>query len=304
MPLGIDATIQYRVGSWRVLNGRAICASPAATTRARTAACRRRRSRIPGLASLNAAAHPAKVPYLYYVAIPGDRQAPAPLLAHLRRLPALPADAPGMTITGATRVACVIGDPVEHSRSPRMHNAAVRGARARPRLRGAAGRARRAGRGVRGLAALGLDGANVTLPHKAAVAALCDELGPEARDAGAVNTLTLRPRGGPARRSHRRPRAARGAAVGARAASCWSAPAGARARPPRRCCARARSSLTIVARRPEAAQELAARAGGARARGRGRGRRRRPRERRAVCSCTARPSAASPTSRGFPCLPM
>ena len=30
-----------------------------------------------------------------------------------------------MTIGGATRVACVIGDPVEHSRSPLMHNAAA-----------------------------------------------------------------------------------------------------------------------------------------------------------------------------------
>ena len=30
----------------------------------------------------------------------------------------------GLTVSGATRVACVIGDPVEHSRSPRMHNAA------------------------------------------------------------------------------------------------------------------------------------------------------------------------------------
>ena len=30
-----------------------------------------------------------------------------------------------MTIGGATRVACVIGDPVEHSRSPLMHTAAA-----------------------------------------------------------------------------------------------------------------------------------------------------------------------------------
>ena len=47
MPLGIDATIQYSVGSWRVLNARDL-RSRAATTRARTAACRRRRSATPG----------------------------------------------------------------------------------------------------------------------------------------------------------------------------------------------------------------------------------------------------------------
>ena len=96
-----------------------------------------------------------------------------------------------MTITGATRVACVIGDPVEHSRSPRMHNAAAEALgldRVYVALRVAPAGLEQA---VRGLAALGVDGVNVTLPHKAAVAALCDELGPEARDAGAVNTLTF-----------------------------------------------------------------------------------------------------------------
>jgi shikimate dehydrogenase len=96
-----------------------------------------------------------------------------------------------MTIGGATRVACVIGDPVEHSRSPRMHNAASEALgldrvyvalRVPPAALEAA---------VHGLRALGFDGANVTVPHKSAVAALCDELGDEARDAGAVNTLSF-----------------------------------------------------------------------------------------------------------------
>ena len=42
-----------------------------------------------------------------------------------------------------------------------------------------------------GLAALGGAGANVTLPHKEAAAVLCDELSPEARAAGAVNTIVF-----------------------------------------------------------------------------------------------------------------
>jgi shikimate dehydrogenase len=106
------------------------------------------------------------------------------------------ASACGITIGGATRVACVIGDPVEHSRSPRMHNAASAALGldrvyvalhvAPSDLTGA----------IRGLRALGVEGANVTLPHKAAAVALCDELGLEARDAGAVNTLSFPAEGG------------------------------------------------------------------------------------------------------------
>ena len=72
-----------------------------------------------------------------------------------------------MTISGATRVACVIGDPVEHSRSPRMHNAASEALgldRVYVALRVAPADLAAA---VRGLRALGVDGANVTLPHKA-----------------------------------------------------------------------------------------------------------------------------------------
>ena len=76
-------------------------------------------------------------------------------------------------ITGATRVAGVIGDPVRHSLSPR---AAQRGVpRARPRL-GATSRSRcptaaRRPRSTR-CAALGLVGLSVTMPHKTAVGRL------------------------------------------------------------------------------------------------------------------------------------
>ncbi len=42
---------------------------------------------------------------------------------------------------------------------------------------------------VRGLRALGIRGANVTVPHKEAVIALLDEVTPEARAIGAVNTI-------------------------------------------------------------------------------------------------------------------
>jgi shikimate dehydrogenase len=75
-------------------------------------------------------------------------------------------------ITAQTRVVALLGHPVSHSLSPRMQNAAF-AARALDwayvaldvppeRLESA----------VRGLAALGFAGANVTAPHKLAVAAL------------------------------------------------------------------------------------------------------------------------------------
>jgi shikimate dehydrogenase len=48
------------------------------------------------------------------------------------------------------------------------------------------------GEAVRGLVATGFAGANVTIPHKEGVLALCDELDDVARAAGSVNTLVLR----------------------------------------------------------------------------------------------------------------
>src|SRR6478752_3766370 len=94
-------------------------------------------------------------------------------------------------IGGGTRLAGVIGWPVEHSRSPQMHNAAyatlgmdwayvampVEPARLEQALRGAA--------------ALGFAGLNVTIPHKQATAAICDELSPQARRADSANTVLV-----------------------------------------------------------------------------------------------------------------
>lgn len=91
--------------------------------------------------------------------------------------------------SGATRVAGVIGDPVRHSLSPAIHNAAF----AETNLDWVfvafpvpAGEARVALDGVR---ALGIDGLSVTMPHKEAVAGAVDRLAPTARALGAVNTV-------------------------------------------------------------------------------------------------------------------
>jgi shikimate dehydrogenase len=94
-------------------------------------------------------------------------------------------------LSGATRLVGLLGDPVSGSLSPRMQNAAF-AARGLdwayvPLPVEAAGLAD----AVRGLAAQGYAGANVTVPHKTAVAALCDELDDVAERAGSVNTLVV-----------------------------------------------------------------------------------------------------------------
>ena len=95
-------------------------------------------------------------------------------------------------LTAETRLVGLIGDPVSHSLSPRMQNAAfaARGLDwAYVPLRVAAERLEDA---VTGLVALDFAGANVTIPHKTAVVAFCDELDPVAERAGSVNALVVR----------------------------------------------------------------------------------------------------------------
>ncbi|WP_334142835.1 shikimate dehydrogenase [Rhabdothermincola sp.] len=92
--------------------------------------------------------------------------------------------------SGTTRVAAVIGDPVRHSLSPVIFNAAFRALALDwvfVAFEVARGDHRRALDGVR---ALGIDGLSVTMPHKTAVAGCVDRLSPEAAALGAVNCVT------------------------------------------------------------------------------------------------------------------
>ena len=95
-------------------------------------------------------------------------------------------------ITAATRVAGVIGDPVRHSLSPVIHNAAFRALDldwvylALPVAAGDGAEA------VRAMRTFGLDGLNVTMPHKADVIPALDGLSPTAAALGAVNTIHRR----------------------------------------------------------------------------------------------------------------
>lgn len=94
-------------------------------------------------------------------------------------------------LTGHTRIVGVIGDPVEHSRSPQMHNAAFAKAgldyvyvpfHVRPNDLADA---------IAGFKAINVVGINVTLPHKQAVISHLTSISREAELIGAVNTLTF-----------------------------------------------------------------------------------------------------------------
>lgn len=80
----------------------------------------------------------------------------------------------------------MLGHPVTHSLSPRMQNAAFAARGLDLAYVAIDVRPARLEEAVRGLAALGFVGANVTAPHKLAVAALCNAPVPS------VNTLVLR----------------------------------------------------------------------------------------------------------------
>lgn len=92
-------------------------------------------------------------------------------------------------ITGRTRLTAVLGWPIEHSRSPQMLNAAYAETGLDCVMVPLAVRPEDFTAVVTGLRAIRCAGASVTIPHKLAAAALCDELTPAAKAIGAVNCL-------------------------------------------------------------------------------------------------------------------
>jgi len=96
------------------------------------------------------------------------------------------------TLSGKSRLAGILGWPVSHSRSPRLHGIWL----ARHGVDGAyvplPVRPERFAEAVRSLADLGFAGANVTIPHKEAAFSACDSVSEVARRAGSVNTLVFR----------------------------------------------------------------------------------------------------------------
>lgn len=92
-------------------------------------------------------------------------------------------------IRGTTRLAAVIGWPVDHSRSPQMLNAAFAAAGIDAAMVPIGAPPDGLPTIVTALRTMRALGASVTIPHKLAVAALCDEVTEAARAIGAVNCL-------------------------------------------------------------------------------------------------------------------
>jgi shikimate dehydrogenase len=170
-----------------------------------------------------------------------------------------------LTISGATRVAGVVGDPVRHSLSPVLHNAAYRelgldwvyvafevpdGA-----TRGA----------LEAMRTLDLAGLSVTMPHKTAAAACCDELSDDAAALHSVNTVSIGSGGrlvGDSTDGEGFLRSLRDAGHDPAGASVVLLGAGGAARAVARALGRAGARVVVCARKPDAAAVAARLAAG------------------------------------------
>ncbi len=92
-------------------------------------------------------------------------------------------------ISGKIKICGIIGDPIEHTMSPVMHNAAF--ARMGLDYLFVPFRVRKEGlrQAIDGVRGLNIRGLGVTIPHKVAVIPLLDELDPLAEKIGAVNII-------------------------------------------------------------------------------------------------------------------
>jgi shikimate dehydrogenase len=129
---------------------------------------------------------------------PGRRSLATPKIGRLPLEPFMTAPAAGgiQSISGTTALVAVLGDPVRHSLSPAMHNAALRELGLDWVYLALPTPAARLAGVLDALEAVDCRGLNITLPHKQAVARLAVERSPLAEQVGAVNTLVRRPAGG------------------------------------------------------------------------------------------------------------
>ena len=135
IPLGIDATIRFANDNYtEPLTESELAGDSPYNTRV-NAGLPPGPIGNPGLASIEAAAHPAKVDYLYYVVKPGtcgehsfsstDAEFEADVARYNEAREAAGGNSPDSCGDGAMPRLAVLGHPVGHSRSPAMHAAAL-----------------------------------------------------------------------------------------------------------------------------------------------------------------------------------
>lgn len=92
-----------------------------------------------------------------------------------------------MNINSKTMLCCIIGNPVEHSLSPTMHNAAYK--KLGLNFIYVAFKVTDIKNVVLGIKSLGIKGVSVTVPHKVTVMPFLDKIDDLAKQIGAVNTI-------------------------------------------------------------------------------------------------------------------
>ena len=94
-----------------------------------------------------------------------------------------------INLSGKTKIAILIGNPVEHSMSPKMHTLAFKEINMDAVYLATKVENDKVQEAINSIRALNLLGANVTVPHKVSVMKYVDEIDPIAKDIGAVNTI-------------------------------------------------------------------------------------------------------------------
>ena len=94
-----------------------------------------------------------------------------------------------MAVSGKTKICGIIGDPIEHTMSPPMQNAAYKKLGLDYIYLPFHVRPEQLAQAVDGLRAINVRGFNVTIPHKVSIIPMLDGLDPQAEKIGAVNTV-------------------------------------------------------------------------------------------------------------------
>ncbi len=94
-----------------------------------------------------------------------------------------------MVISGKTRVCGVIGDPIEHTLSPIIHNAAFEALKLDYVFLAFKVKPAEVENAINGMRALTIHGLNVTMPHKNAVVKYLDDVDPAGKAIASANTI-------------------------------------------------------------------------------------------------------------------